>query len=65
MNRDPILHAMELVGAAAEILQQEAAVERPGEERSEIRYAEALARTLLDHLSAMDHSLKAMDHVAA
>lgn len=53
MEPDPITEAARLAGLVAEFLQRAAAVAALGHERSELRFAEALARTLADQLAAM------------
>jgi hypothetical protein len=53
MEPDPITEAARLAGLVAEFLQRTAAVTPPGHELSELRFAEALARTLSDQLAAM------------
>jgi hypothetical protein len=59
MEQDTIAEAARLTESLAELLQRTAAVEGQGPERSETRYAEALARTLLDHLASMQRSRRA------
>jgi hypothetical protein len=56
MNPDPIVEAALFAKVVAELLQRAAAVAPRGPEQSEARYAEALARTLLDQLAAMHHA---------
>jgi hypothetical protein len=56
MDRDPIHEAELLAHAIAQMLQRAAAVLRESPERSDIRYAEALARTLSAHLETMRRS---------
>lgn len=56
MNSHPIHEAANLADAIAGLLQRAAAVVPRPSERSEIRYAEALARTLADKLETMRRS---------
>jgi hypothetical protein len=53
MEPDPITEAARLAGLVAEFLQRKAASTPAGHERSELHFAEALARTLSDQLAAM------------
>jgi hypothetical protein len=53
MEPNPIEEATDLVAAIAELLQRAAAVQHTSPRRGDLRYAEALARTLSDHLEAM------------
>jgi hypothetical protein len=50
---DPILEATRLAHVLAHLLDQSAAAQPDLREQSETRYAEALARTLLDQLQEM------------
>ncbi len=56
MMPDPILEAARLARAITDLLQRAAAVEPDSHQRSETRYAEALARTLVDQLAELTHS---------
>jgi hypothetical protein len=56
MDTDPIVEAIHLAGVITELLQRTAAVAPHGHEQSEVRYAEALARTLFDQLAGMRRS---------
>jgi hypothetical protein len=53
MDTDPIAKASHLAEQIAEFLQRAAAIAPRGHEQSELRFAEALARTLSDQLAAM------------
>ncbi len=53
METNPIQKASNLAATIAELLQRAAAVQRPSGQRGDLRYAEALARTLSDHLEAI------------
>lgn len=53
MESDPIVEAANLAGLIAELLQRAAAVAPRGHEQSEVRFAEALARTLFDQLTTL------------
>ncbi|MGH7295330.1 MAG: hypothetical protein ACRELB_10370 [Polyangiaceae bacterium] len=56
MEADPIAEAAKLTEAVAELLQRAVAIHQThGHDLAEVRYAEALARTLLDQLSGMLH----------
>jgi uncharacterized membrane protein affecting hemolysin expression len=52
MSTDPILEAQRLALTVAELMQG-AAISSEGHRRSELRYAEALARTLFDQLAVV------------
>jgi hypothetical protein len=56
MDAEPIAHAAHLVAMISELLQRAASVAPQASRRSDLRYAEALARTLRDQLTAMSHS---------
>jgi|HubBroStandDraft_6_1064221.scaffolds.fasta_scaffold908427_2 hypothetical protein len=53
MTPDPILEATRLAHVLADLLEHSAATQDDLREQSETRYAEALARTLLDQLQEM------------
>jgi hypothetical protein len=53
MEPNPIQEASNLVTVITELLHYAGAMGATPVERSEIRYAEALARTLADHLASM------------
>src|SRR5262249_5661119 len=53
MEFDPIAEAERLSEAIAELLEKAAVLARDGRERTDIRYAGALARTLHDQLAEM------------
>jgi hypothetical protein len=53
MMPDPILEAARLAHVLAILLDHSAAEQPDPREQSEMRYAEALARTLLDQLTEM------------
>jgi hypothetical protein len=53
MEPNPIQEASNLVAVITELLHYAAVIGSTPVERSEIRYAEALARTLADHLASM------------
>jgi hypothetical protein len=56
MEPDPIVHAANLAGLIAELLERAAAIEPYSHEQSEVRLAEALARTLFDQLTTIRSS---------
>jgi hypothetical protein len=56
MDPDPIHEAELLAESIAQMLHRAAAVLRESPERSDIRYAEALARALSAHLETMRRS---------
>jgi hypothetical protein len=53
MDTNPIQKASTLAATIAELLQRAAAVQRASAQRTDLRYAEALARTLSDHLESL------------
>lgn len=56
MDNDPIVQAAHLMETVTELLQRAVATNQSyGHGRSEVRYAEALARTLLDQLNSGVH----------
>lgn len=59
MEHDGIAEAARLTRAAADLLQRAASIETNTRQRADARYAEALARTLLDLLAEMDRSATA------
>ena len=54
-NRDPIAEALRLATALPGLLERGESDEH-GPGKSDIRYAEALARTLIDHLLSMQRA---------
>ena len=54
MEPNPIQKASDLAAAIADILQRVAAIRHTSSQRGDLRYAEALARTLSDHLESIE-----------